>query len=384
MEQEKHLSPRVAWFTDCVLPPSETFVLNQLNALTDVKSALFGIRAVPGIEVPGRTFILDRDRSLGSVEKLTWSAFRRAPRFTAAVQDFAPDLLIAHHLPNAWRIARLAQRCRVPLVAVCHGSDLLEMGSEPFKYRGMQQLAQNWDRLIDVVRLFLPVSHFLGARLLAAGVPQSRVVPHYLGVPLPDGSRLGSPSESADVLFVGRLVENKGCHLLLKALGELGRRRRVTATIVGDGPERERLENEAAGLTSGVTVRFLGSRPHHFVRQAMREHRVVCVPSVEVASGASEGLGLVACEAAANARPVVAFHTGGLPETVAHEETGLLVPQRDVGALADALEYVLTDSTRAEAMGRAARRLAETKFNLAQQGRQLRETLSRHRLLGTA
>ncbi|MFE2428921.1 glycosyltransferase [Streptomyces sp. NPDC059373] len=381
--KQADMVPRVAWYSQWVLPRSETFVANQLRALKDVETALFGIDFVPGIDVPGRTFVLDRDRPLGSAEALVWKTMRRAPRLAAAVRAFDPDLLIAHHLQNAWRVARLTEEINIPLGVMCHGSDLLGLGgSAPPQTRAMRQLAANWSRLLETVRLFLPVSQFLGERLAHAGAPRSRIAVHYLGVPIPDGSALGSAADRFGVLFVGRLVENKGCDLLLRAVGALaGNGRRVDLTVVGDGPQRAPLQRQAERLPTGAVVRFLGSASHGTVLSLMNQHRVVCMPSVEISTGVSEGLGLVACEAAAHGRPAVVFDTGGLPETVIHGVTGLVAPQRDVRRLAEALEEILADDSTANDMGLAARELAVEKFNLLTQGVRLRELLSAHGLL---
>ncbi|WUH89648.1 glycosyltransferase [Streptomyces sp. NBC_00433] len=367
---------RVAWYTPQILPYSQTFVASQLAALRGVDSTLFGVDVVPDIEVKGRTWVLGVDRPFGRAQATVFKATRRSPALCAALRAFDPDVLIAHFLQCAWRIAHVAKNVRVPLAAVCHGSDLLTLqGSRRQQSRSTRQLAANWRRLVDEVQLFLPVSEFLGNRLLESGVPSARIAVHHLGVPIPSGLDLGSAGERSGVLFVGRLVESKGCDLLLQAVADLARGRQVEVTVVGDGPQRSALSKQAAGLPSRARIRFLGSLPQEAVFRLMRQHRVVCVPSTDVASGASEGLGLVACEAAAHGRPVIAFDTGGLRETVIHGTTGLLVRQRDGRNLAEALEILLSDDTMAAEMGRAARRFAVEKFDLSRQGRRLFEKL---------
>ncbi|MCQ4079690.1 glycosyltransferase [Streptomyces sp. RB6PN25] len=339
-------------------------------------AALFGVDVVPDIEVRGTTWALGSHRPFGRSQAILLKATRRSPALCGALRTFAPDVLIAHFLQCAWRIAHVTKNAGVPLVAMCHGSDLLTLrGSKRRQSRSTRQLAANWMRFVEDVRLFLPVSEFLGTRLLESGVPPSRVAVHYLGVPIPSGDDLGSAAECSAVLFVGRLVESKGCDLLLQAVGDIARGRRVDVTVVGDGPQRSALLKQAAGLPPGARVRFPGSLSQRAVFALMRQHRMLCVPSVDVASGASEGLGLVACEAAAHGRPVIAFDTGGLRETLIHGTTGLLVQRRDRRNLAEALEAILSDDAMAEAMGHAARQLAVEKFDLSRQGRRLFEKL---------
>ncbi|WP_405722866.1 glycosyltransferase [Streptomyces sp. NBC_01537] len=370
------VKPRVAWYTPQVLPYSQTFVANQLAALRGVDSRLFGVESVPDIAAPGKAWVLESDCTFGRIQSLLFKATRRSPALHGALKEFDPSVLIAHFLQCAWRVSQVAKSVGIPLAAMCHGSDFLTLrGSRRHQSWSTRQLAGNWRVFIEEIPLFLAASAFLRNRLLEAGVPSSRVAVHYLGVPIPDGAGLGSAKERSGVLFVGRLVENKGCGLLLTAVGRLASGRRVDVTVVGDGPQRSALEKQAADLPSSAKIHFVGKLQQDAVFRLMRQHRVLCVPSTEVASGASEGLGLVACEAAAHGRPVIAFDTGGLRETLIHGTTGLLVPPRNVGELAEALEAVLSDDSLADAMGRAARQLATERFDLSVQGHRLHELL---------
>jgi glycosyltransferase involved in cell wall biosynthesis len=156
------------------------------------------------------------------------------------------------------------------------------------------------------------------------------------GVELPPAP--GEPDEPPHVLFAGRLSEEKGVAELLAATDGLPR------VVVGDGPLRDRVP-DALGF---VAPAELGP---YYERAA-----VVCVPSRR------EGVGMVAREAMAHARPVVATAVGGLADAVADGETGVLVPPGDVGALRAALVALLDDPDRRRALGEAARARAEREY----------------------
>ena len=166
------------------------------------------------------------------------------------------------------------------------------------------------------------------ARRLGAGEP--RVVPN--GVAIPES--VGEPDEPPHVLFVGRLSEEKGVRELVDATAGLPR------FVVGDGPLRA-LVPDAVGF---VPPRELGP---YYERAAV----VVC-PSRR------EGYGVVAREALAHGRPVVATAVGGLLDAVEHEVTGLLVPPRDPAALRTALVRLLADPALRSRLGAQARELA--------------------------
>jgi glycosyltransferase involved in cell wall biosynthesis len=154
--------------------------------------------------------------------------------------------------------------------------------------------------------------------------------------------------------FVGRLVQQKGVPHLLRASEILLRRASdVALVVVGDGPLRGEVERFARRHPGRVVV--LGDRRDVPTWMALFD--------VLVVSSEWEPFGIVALEAMAAGRPVVAFGVDGLPEVVAHEETGLLAPAGDAEALAAGVERVLTDPELARRMGRAARRTVEDRFS---------------------
>jgi len=137
-----------------------------------------------------------------------------------------------------------------------------------------------------------------------------------------------------DILFVGRLVPDKGVDLLLQALTVLGSEEpRRTLTIVGEGPERPALERMAIGAGLLGQVAFLGARSGQELCDLMNRHRVLAVPS------RIEPFGIVALEGLACGCAVVASDTGGLPEAVG--DCGVRFRAADVHSLAGALRTAL-------------------------------------------
>jgi len=124
--------------------------------------------------------------------------------------------------------------------------------------------------------------------------------------------------------------------------------------VIGDGPERENIEQLARD--ESVPVEFLGSQPPAVVKEWMNRARVFSVPSHRAANGDSEALGLVFLEAQAMELPVASFHHGGIPEAVRNGETGYLVEEGDSEALADSISRLLGDSELRRRLGRLGRR----------------------------
>jgi glycogen(starch) synthase len=181
----------------------------------------------------------------------------------------------------------------------------------------------------------------------------------YNGLDTPDLLPEPLPFETPQMLCVGRLLHQKGFDLAITAFAALlDRFPRARLTIVGDGPSRFDLEQQAAALGLGEAVEFKGRISPEHVPELMNKATIVVMPS------RSEGFPMVALEAAQMARPIVATPVGGLPESVVHQQTGLLVEPEDSVALAEAIAFLLSHPDIARQMGQAGRSRALDIFSL--------------------
>ena len=175
--------------------------------------------------------------------------------------------------------------------------------------------------------------------------------------PLHDGTR---PFE---LLFIGRLVERKGVHVLLDALARLPAERNVRLRVVGGGPERERLEGRAARLGLGERVVFDGFISSDELQRRIAECDAFLLPAVVDAKGDTEGLGVVLLEAMSYGKPVIASAAGGILDIVRDGRNGCLVPPGDADALAGAIAACMDDPARARQYGLAGREDVEAGFS---------------------
>jgi glycosyltransferase involved in cell wall biosynthesis len=171
------------------------------------------------------------------------------------------------------------------------------------------------------------------------------------------------------VLFVGRLVAYKGVGVLLEALKGLN----AVALIVGEGPLRARLEEQARALEVSANVRFLGSVDDDELAALYRACNVFVLPSVT----RQEAFGVVQLEAMAAGKPVVSTDLGtGVGWVNRDGETGYVVPPRDPRALREALARLLADANLQKSMGDAAAKRIRAEFTLE---RMIDDTLSLYR-----
>ena len=232
------------------------------------------------------------------------------------------DLVHAHWLPSALP----ALKTRKPFVLQFWGTDV-ELASRA------EWLAR---RLVPRARVVVCPSEALGARARELGARDVRIIPS--GVAIPD--KVGEPDDPPHVLFVGRLSEEKGILEFLAATEGIAR------VIVGNGPLRDRVP-DAVGFVP----------PHELGAYYERAAVVVC-PSRR------EGYGVVAREAMAHARPVIATAVGGLLDAVEDGVTGLRIPPRDPVALRSAIMSLLSDGELRSALGASGREAARERFSL--------------------
>ena len=179
---------------------------------------------------------------------------------------------------------------------------------------------------------------FAISRAIADELPTTSLV---VGNPYDDQvyTAVSNGPRDRELIFVGRLVSDKGADVLLEALKMLNSKPRLT--VAGDGPERPRLEKQAGDAGLAAQVDFVGSRSSTELAALLGKHRLLIVPSRW-----SEPFGIVALEAIACGCVVIGSSAGGLPEAIG--PCGVTVPNGDARALADAISDLLGDPAKCE------------------------------------
>ena len=173
----------------------------------------------------------------------------------------------------------------------------------------------------------------------------------------------GKTSDKKKIIFVGRLVERKGVRFLIEAFSLAARSIPHNLVIIGDGPERARLQADAQRLGIADRVVFTGMITDDALKQYYRCCSFFVLPAVYDKKGDTEGLGVVLLEAMSYKKPVIASSVGGITDIVVDGENGLLVPPSDVSALTRAIERMAKSKKMRVNLGRAARKTVDEKFN---------------------
>jgi len=263
-----------------------------------------------------------------------------------ARRSFEPELVHAHWwFPNGVVGTWVGGLAHIPLVTTLHGTDVRlaraiavakPMFAHVLKHSAAVTTVSNW--LKDETES------------LVSGV-------HPIVAPMPVATDLFAPGTSRDgqrLLFVGRLMPQKGLEHLLHAIAAMTSQ--ASLDIVGDGPSRVALGQLVQQLGLKTRIRWHGHLSQSDLPSLYQRATAVVVPSID------EGLGLVAVEALLCETPVVGFDSGGLRDVIQHEKTGILVKPGDRAALARALDDLLSRDGRGSDLGRAGRLYALSAF----------------------
>jgi len=272
------------------------------------------------------------------------------------------DLIHAHWaLPNGAPAMIAARLSGLPLVVSLHGSDVYLA----FKGWSLALSAAAVFRSADAITA---CSRDLYQRALRLGAPPARITVIPYGVDAhafrPDPragiqvrAELSLPPDTPLILAMGRMVYKKGFTYLLDAMPRIRAiHPRAMLVLAGYGDLLDELKERARRFGLEEAVIFSGQLPRDRAARYVAAADVYVVPSVRDDAGNVDGLPNTLLEGMGAARPIVATRTAGIPDVVTNGVTGLLVPERDPAALAEAITRLLTDRDVAARLGEAARR----------------------------
>jgi glycosyltransferase involved in cell wall biosynthesis len=358
-----------------LLPLSETFIKEQILALKNWRAVLVGHRLVN--QLPLDTLdvrLVGPQQRSNFANGLLWKA-RRAlgivpPGVTRRLKAENPRLIHAHFGMDALDAWPLARALNLPMLVTLHGYDInthrdwWEAGNAGILMRLYPRLLL---RLAQQPRVrFIAVSEALRQRAIEFGIPGDKIAVNYIGIDTRKFSPGAVPiaKRPPHVLFVGRLVEKKGCQYLIEAMSAVQRAvPAVQLIVVGDGPLRHDLV--LAAKKNGIRAIFRGALSSADVKRELDAAQVFCLPSVTAKNGDAEGFGLVLLEAQASGVPVVTSALGGATEGIREGVTGYSFAEGDVAALARTLIDLLKEDKILVKLAEQAPQFVSSEFDLA-------------------
>ncbi len=225
-----------------------------------------------------------------------------------------------------------------------------------------------YDDLFRRGDLMMPLSNLFREKLIALGCRESKVVVHRCGVNMAKftfSERRFEDGGEINLLTVARLAEKKGVEYSLQAVARLlPKYPNLFYRIAGDGPLQPELEALVRQLGLEKVVAFLGPVERKEVERLMMASHIFILSSVAARNGDEEGIPVTLQEALASGMPVLSSFHSGIPELVINGVSGFLVPERDVDALAERLDYLIQHPELWPEMGRAGRRFVEENYDV--------------------
>lgn len=400
---ERTEKPRIAYVVKMYPRFSETFIVSEILAHEAAGFALgiFSLRPpvdthfqdlLAKVRSPVRYIFSDRPHLTDFWTALS-EAGRMFPRFWQSLASFADEdsrdvqqavllarelrsggftHLHAHFASTASTVARMAARfAGIPFTFTAHAKDIFHESVDAADFRR---------KLADAAAVITVSDHNVRYLRETYGQAASHVRRIYNGLHL--DTMQFSPARDREnvVIAVGRLVEKKGFDDLVRAMASLrDSGNTVRCEIVGTGEMEHELRALVAHLRLEDRVELVGPLPQCEVFKRVASAAVLAAPCVNGADGNRDGLPTVILEAMALGTPCISTPVAGIPEAVRDGETGLLVVERDVAALAGGIGRVLGDADLRCRLAVAGRKLIEDEFDARRNAAAVRGVFSHQR-----
>lgn len=356
------------------LGPTETFIGYQIFSLRSFKPLVFCHQSNRD-----NSFVLKDTFCTTEILKgfskinanLFYSLFRCLTKketelFLEIIKSSQVKLLHFHYAVDARYFLSLKKKLNLPSVVSLYGYDTSSFPRSYFSY-GRVYIKP----IFEQIDKFLAMSEDMKKDLIGLGCPEEKILVHYYGIETEKFAypeRKYEDKEIVNILMCGTLEIKKAQHLVLEALRQLeiskNLKKKFQVTVVGDGPMRKHLINMVKDFEWENRVSFKGFIPYNDDRlvEEYQKADIFALPSITV-KGDKEGIPGTIVEAMASGLPVVSTFHAGIPEIIENYKQGILVKERDIDGLAEALRGLIGNRVLRENLGRTAAERAIKEFD---------------------
>ena len=366
------------------LPITETWIYGQIKNLKRYKPIVYAT-SIENLDIYPIKNIrpLNLKKGLGDVRTFFnkgWNkVFHFYPFFVSALLKDKPQLIHAHFGPSGYSFLPLKRLFRLPLITTFYGCDVSYLPQQDVRWR------ERYRELFQQGDSFLVEGAHMKKSLMELGCPEEKIIVQHLGIDLDRINFVSRKSEEdgeVRVLIAGSFREKKGIPYAVEAFGQVREKHKdLRLTIIGDSAGLSREEREKQKILKAIDkyhlnncVRMLGYQPHPVFLNELYEHHIFLSPSVHAADGDTEGGAPVSIiEASASGMPILSTTHCDISEVVIDGETGYLVPERDMDALVEELEHLVSHPDIWKQMGKKGRDHIEKNYDIIKQAQKLEE-----------
>lgn len=368
------------------LPVTENWIYAQIMGLRRYKSIVY----CHGIE-NSKMFPLRGIRSFGhktemknkmSLLKRFWNEGIRFHIFSLFyLSNDRPVLVHAHFGHSGYAFLTFKNIFRVPLITTFYGHEVNKFPAQYPKWR------KNYIKLFREGEHFLVEGPYMKKCLIELGCPEEKIAIQHIGVDLSAIKyvpRKMDEKKEARILISASFREKKGIPCAIEAFWKVKNNIqgfKMALTIIGDAGDNAAEKEEKRKILGSIEkyglkndVRMLGYQEHPVFIKELYDHQIFLSPSLTASDGDTEGgVPVSIIEATASGMPVLSTLHCDIPEVVMNNESGYLVPERDVNTLAEKLEFLIKNPSSWEKMGLAGRKHIEEDYDIEKQVKGLEE-----------
>ncbi len=287
-------------------------------------------------------------------------------------KSFFEDILIQNKVKlvrafmadGGMKILHICKKLNLPLITSFHGLDVSERPGNPIYRKRLRRLFVEGD-------LFLVCSEDMKKDVVNLGCNKDKILVVYGGIDINKFKFCKNKKKNENtvrILMCGRFVEKKGFPYGIKAFHNLlPIHNNLELRIIGGGIVEKKLKSLVEGLNIQDKVIFLGPKAPNDIPEEMGRNDIFLSPNTTSRRGDKECIPHTIKEAMATGLPVVSTFHAGIPELVINGETGFLVPEKNVDAITEKLNWLIKNTELREKMGKLGRKIIEEKFTLEKQ-----------------
>jgi len=368
------------------LPITETWIYGQIKNLKRYRPIVYATKTENLDIYPTENIrSLDLKPGISNMRNFfnkVWNkVFHFYPYFIFYLIKDKPNLVHAHFGPAGYSFLKIKKLFGIPLITTFYGFDLSLLPNQHPEWK------RKYRKLFWEGEFFLVEGNHMKKCLIELGCPEEKIIVQHLGIDLEKikfMTRKIDEDKEIRILISASFREKKGIPYAIEAFGLVRQKNpelRLKLTIIGDSGgspaeevEKKKILDIIRAYNIKDCVNMLGYQPYPVFLRELYKHHIFLHPSIHASNGDTEGGAPVSIiEASASGMPILSTYHCDIPEVVKNGESGYLVPERDINALTERLEFLVYNPEIWAKMGKVGRGHIESNYNVKRQVEKLEE-----------